>query len=775
MSCLLRLRGVFALILVCGFAAELAAAPRLLIVDLYLNDQHQGDTFVLQEDDGEFFIAEQHLREWQIVHPWPSVLIFRGKKYYALGGFAGTSAELDQRTLELRVAMPASLMPVRTVDLAKSDIRPTIEDFGAYLDYDVNWLANDSTGQRSVYGLVQPVVFGSFGNVVSKLSYRDNSGGNFYGDFDEGEGLKVLELTYTRDDPVRMRSLRIGDVITFPGTQGRALRLGGLQIATNFETQPAFIRYPLPSFFGETTVPTALDVYINGQLRRSEQVEAGRYVLEDIPAVNGAGQMQVVTRDALGRQQVFAQDFYLSTELLREGLSEYSINLGALREEYGLENFQYGDIAGTANWRYGWREDITLEGHGEFTNGLGMLGGAFQYAAKFGGTIKAGLGVSHGDSRTGTRWQLGYRQQASVLSYSLDVSGSSRDFSLVGNYVPLPKVQLLASAGKNLYDFGSIGISVIHQSFHDNPNRMILSATHSKTFRNFLSLSTFISAINAETKDFTAGIRISMPFGDYHSAGGGVSTSRDNARLEADVRKSLPIGNGYGYHVGVSASDSSFVDAGIILQNEIGRYTADVRSSENAGTVWQMGSTGSIAYLSGLTKPTRQIRDAFAVVNVGGFEGVRVYAENQEIGRTDENGQLFVPGLRPYLGNQLRIELDDLPLNARVGNINTRAAPFYRSGVVVNFDVSMATNVLLRAILPNGSPLPEGAIASINRSDYLFPVGMDGKLYLQGIDRSSEVEIRWNGSVCDIDVPFPSGDAVIAKMGDIVCEPRKGQ
>jgi outer membrane usher protein len=775
MSCLSRLNRVLALIVLCGLAVDAVADSRVLIVDLFLNDQHQGDTFVLQDETGSFFVAESHLREWEIIHPWPSAITFRDENYYPLNGFAGSNAELEQRTLELRVTMPAKLMPQRTVDLARSTIQPTIEDFGAYLDYDLNWLSNNSTGQRSIYSLLQPVVFGAFGNVTSKLSYRNNSNGTFYDDFDSANGLKVLELTYTRDDPAQMRSLRIGDVITFPGTQGRALRLGGIQLATNFATQPTFIRYPLPSFFGETSVPTALDVYINGQLRRSEEVEAGRYVLEDIPAINGAGQMQIVARDALGRQQVFAQDFYLSTELLREGLSEYSFNLGALREEYGLENFRYGDIAGTANWRYGWREDLTVEGHGEFTDGLGMLGGSFQYAAKFGGTIAAGVAASHGDSGTGNRWQVGYRQQASVLSYSLDVSGTSRDFSLVGSQVPLPKLQLLASAGKNFYEFGSIGMSVVHQTFYEDADRMIFSASHSKTFRNFLSLSAFVSVVNAKNNDFTAGIRFSIPFGDYHSAGGGVSASRESSRLEAEVRRSLPIGSGYGYHLGVSASDSSFVDAGVILQNEIGRYTADVRSSENSGTVWQVGSSGSIAYLSGMTKPTRQIRDAFAVVNVGGLEGVRVYAENQEVGRTDANGQLFVPGLRPYLGNQLRIELDDLPLNARVGNISTRAAPFYRSGVVVNFDVSMATNVLLRAVMPDGSPLPEGAVARVSHSDEHFPVGMDGKLYLQGIDRSSGVEIRWNGSVCDIDVPYPAEGAVITRMGDIVCEPRLGQ
>jgi len=474
----------------------------------------------------------------------------------------------------------------------------------------------------------------------------------------------------------------------------------------------------------------------------------------------------------MGRQQVFAQDFYLATELLREGLSEYSLNLGVLREDYALENFEYGSLAGAANWRYGLRNDWTVEGHAEFSGQAAMLGSGVQHLLKAGGTGSAGIAFSHSDMGSGARWQIGYRQQASVLSYNVDISGASRGFAAVGDYTEHPQLQALASAGKNLYEYGSLGLSVIHQRFHESATRSIVSATHSKTFRNFLSLTTFVSIIDAETRDFTAGIRFSMPFGEHYSAAGSLTASRGATRADAEFRRALPVGSGYGYHVGVSASDSSFIDAGAMLQGESGRYSVDVRSGSASGSIWEVGTTGSIARLSGMTSFTRQIRDAFAVVNVGGIEGVRVYKENQEIGRTDRNGQLFVPALRPYLGNQLRVELEDLPMNARIGNSRTETTPYYRSGVVVNFDISVTTNVLLRAVYPDGSPLPEGAVAFVRQTGEYFPVGIDGKLYLQGIDRSSEIEIRWSGAVCDIDVPYPTGPEVIARLGDIACEPR---
>ena len=771
MNCRSHVKFALVALCLCGLAAQVRANPEILIVDLILNEQDKGDAIILQDGESDFLLSESVLRAWQIVRPWPEPRKFKGENYYLISGFPGTSAELNERTLELSVEMPPDLMPLRTVALKRNSIRPRIEDYGAYLDYDVNWVNNSSNDESTFYSLLRPVIFGPIGNISANLNYRNYSGGNVFGDLNTGSGLKVMELTYTRDDPEKLRSLRVGDILTQPGAQGRALRMGGIQLATNFDTQPTFIRYPLPSFYGETAVPSALDVYVNGQLRRTESVDAGRFVLENIPAVNGAGQMQIVTRDALGREQVFAQDFYLTTDLLKEGLSDYSLNLGALREDYALENFGYGDFAASGSWRYGLRDNLTIEGNGEYSDSAGMLGGAVQYAPDNGGVVNFGLGLSHSRSGTGTRWQLGYREQASVFSYTIDVSGSSRKFASIGDFAAFPKLQLLASAGKSFYEFGSLGASVVHQEFHAEPARTIFSLSHSKTFSNFLSLSAFVSVINAETNDFTAGVRFSVPFGEHYSAGGGLSASRNDARLEAEVRRNVPVGNGYGYHLGISEGDNSVIEAGTIWQNEIGRYTMDVRSSDAAGSVWQAGGAGSIAYLSGMTKMTRQIRDAFAVVNVAGLEGIRVYAENQEVGRTNADGQLFIPALRPYLGNQLRIEIDDLPLNARINNMRTKAAPFYRSGVVVNFDISVSTNVLLRAITPDGNPLPEGAVAFINESGDEFPVGIDGKLYLQGIDRSSSIEVRWRGQACSLDVPFPSGESVIAKMGNIVCEP----
>jgi outer membrane usher protein len=70
----------------------------------------------------------------------------------------------------------------------------------------------------------------------------------------------------------------------------------------------------LPS--GTATVPSTVDVFVNNQFVTSGQLPPGPFVIDRLPTVSGTGDVSVVVRDALGREQVVTQTFYSSTTLL---------------------------------------------------------------------------------------------------------------------------------------------------------------------------------------------------------------------------------------------------------------------------------------------------------------------------------------------------------------------------------------------------------------------------------------------------------------------------
>ena len=199
-------------------------------------------------------------------------------------------------------------------------------------------------------------LFGTPGVVTNTTLVRDER---------QRRGAVRLDTTWTRDMPARLATLRVGDGISAPGAWGHSVRFGGVQFGTNFATQPTLVTTPLLAARGEAVVPSTVDVFINGRPVASETVPPGPFSIENLPAITGTGELQVVITDALGRQQVLTQPYYSGSILLRAGLNEYSFELGAIREDYGLESFAYGDVVAAGTFRRGITDTFTAEVHGE--------------------------------------------------------------------------------------------------------------------------------------------------------------------------------------------------------------------------------------------------------------------------------------------------------------------------------------------------------------------------------------------------------------------------
>ena len=59
----------------------------------------------------------------------------------------------------------------------------------------------------------------------------------------------------------------------------------------------------------------------------------------DVPVVTGEGTVQVVVRDATGKEVVTSADYFAAQELLKPGLSDYSAEVGFARTNFGAAGF----------------------------------------------------------------------------------------------------------------------------------------------------------------------------------------------------------------------------------------------------------------------------------------------------------------------------------------------------------------------------------------------------------------------------------------------------
>ena len=140
-------------------------------------------------------------------------------------------------------------------------------------------------------------------------------------------------------------TLRLGDTIATGGALAPPVRMAGIQYATNFGTDPAFVTFPLPTIGGLARQDSVVDVFIDNVQREARSVPPGPFALESLPVVTGAGEVQLRVTDLLGREQLITQSYYVSSRLLKPGLHDFGYELGALRRDYGRESFDYGDGA----------------------------------------------------------------------------------------------------------------------------------------------------------------------------------------------------------------------------------------------------------------------------------------------------------------------------------------------------------------------------------------------------------------------------------------------
>jgi len=159
------------------------------------------------------------------------------------------------------------------------------------------------------------------------------------------------------------------------------------------------------------------------------------------------------------------------------------------------------------------------------------------------------------------------------------------------------------------------------------------------------SLIFSLSRLKSETDTTSFNVFWSYPLG------GGTSVSAQHAestnapsRQVAQIQKSLPPGEGWGYRLQVAQQSAQ--QAALYAQHNYGQ--ARLEAAElNGQTRERFGISGAIATLDGQWFLSRHIDSSFGVARVPGFAKVRIYVDNQLAARTNQDGYALLPRLYP--------------------------------------------------------------------------------------------------------------------------------
>lgn len=720
---------------------------------------------MLRSGEGRVLVSRTNLRSWRLRIPGTAGLRYEGEEYLPLDAIPVLRYRVDEPSQTLILgAPPSAFIPVSIRGTETAFEKPDPSPPGAFLNYDLT--ATRSGAETEESALLEPSLFGRWGSWLSDFLERDDDG---------HDRLMRLSTTWTRDQPESATTLRIGDAITgASGLWGASVRFAGVQWGTDFATQPGLITFPLPTIAGATALPSTVDLYVNGALRMSTSVPMGPFQLQNVPAISGDGQIQVVVHDLMGREQVITQPFYASPALLRPGLQDFSYEAGVVRENYGLASEEYGHALLVGTDRLGLSDALTADLHGELLEDQQTLGIGGDWLIPSTGVASAAVAGSHSREGGGALATLGFDRTARRFSFGASIQIADKRFTDVGSLSdqPTPIRMTRAYASVALGRLGSVSFVSARQDYGAGDMVDLTSIREDFQIRRFGFLSLSVTRARAATSDTTVELTFTRSLGERTSATLDATSQAGHQQGVMEVQRNLPAGPGSGYRVSAGMDGSPDGEAEYTWQTAAGTY--DVDAERMLGETQESASAaGGVAFFADQLFPTRSINGSFAVVNVAGEPGVRVYDDNQLVGRTNSQGQVLVPNLLPYEDNQIGIEQADLPLDAEILTMEQKAVPYFRSGALVRFPVIHPHGALITIVLESGKDLPAGALVQAVGRDQEYPSALHGEVYLVDFSTPAVLRARWPGGRCEAtvskDVHIPSDDP-LPQLGPFVCK-----
>ena len=430
-----RLGALIYLILAAAFAqsAELsqATAYEELVLEVRVNGQDLNEMLVvLRDESGGYWLDAADFARLRLNPPLAPAHEQGQRRYLPLSALRGAQLSVDASLSRLDLQAPAgAFLEQRMAAPNSARDAPAPAATGMFANYQLSAQRIGSENSGGAYAELG--LFSNYGVLTSSTAAR----------YVAGVTHNVrLDTTLTRDFPAGLQTLTLGDSVTDPGAWGSALRFAGVRFARNFGIRPDLVTTPLLTASGSAVVPSAVDVFVNNQRVYSQQVQPGPFTIDQLPAVTGAGDVNIVVRDALGREQVLTQSFYSSPVLLAAGLNQYSFAAGKIRENYALTGFDYGPWTGSANLRHGFNDYLTMEAHAEYLQDQGHAAG-LDGALRIGNAGVATATVAAGGDSADNGWLggLGFERVGQRASFGVARAMRRRDSTAPPRSTPPPR------------------------------------------------------------------------------------------------------------------------------------------------------------------------------------------------------------------------------------------------------------------------------------------------------------------------------------------------
>jgi outer membrane usher protein FimD/PapC len=765
-----------------GTSVAVAADEEGMFLDIKVNQVQRGEFATYRAADGDIYVRLSDFPQLGLKRDisLPRVRIEgESGSFVSLRELGATRMDLDTGKMALELELPPEVFDRTALDFGNQATRDslTAAQTSGFLNYR---LADTAYGSADPARTLATEIGLRYGRLLflNQSQFRENGDTSRY----------LTQLVHDR--PEDQQRLIAGDFFGTSGELGSALNMGGLNFSKVYSMTPELIPQPLAGFAGVANSPSQVEVRMGGVPVAYSQVGAGPFQLQNLRQYGGAGDVQVIVRDALGREQLYTFPFYFSEQSLREGLQEYSYSLGKIRTNPGLPSEDYGKTAFSAFHRFGYSDALTLGVRAEAAENLSNAGLSAIWRSDQWGVLSGAVSGSDYAGQVGDAEMLAYNYQQS----NFGLGAVARNYS--PHYAPL---ETLISPFNRSGEYG------VNMSWRLGPNQSLsLGQTLSQTrdqgdtrisslnyFQNLGRNSVLYATLQRTDDDQTSQPNTSLFIGwlyrfdnKYTASASASQDERGHQTLMTQVGRDIPTGEGLGYRVGWTGTQPDNADRfngyaqwnlpAASLSVDANTYPAQGGSADYR----ELAIGGSVAFAGSAWGLSRQINDSFAIVQMGApVSGVPVMVNSQQMGVSNASGQVINPSVGSFYESRISVDDKNVPLNYVMGRDFFTVKPAYRSGVGVNFGLRRMRGLdgVIRMREGNDTPTADNRLVTLTREGVLeqeIQVGRGGHFYIENIAPGEyHGEIRTTNQSCRFVMQVPdTGEVVFTLPGDLICE-----
>ena len=773
-------------------------------VPLVWNERVLGDVIVQIAPDGQAAIEAETLRT-QLVRLLNEVGVRALDEAIAGDPFvtpaelaiAGIGIEFDMGQLELRVvSLDGSYRPVqplRGISEEPNPLEPTIvpADFSAYLNTNFNLVYRDldDTFAPDVF------LFGAarYRNVVLEVD------GGFTENFDD-DGYRFYRRAARAvyDEPEKNRRWSAGDLQLFGG--GGLLRtpfIGGVALEKSRRTfDPISPRVSFANREVVLTAPSTVEVIVNGAPYQTLDLPPGTYTLDDLPIRIGSNDVQLVVRDASGRERTTRFDYFFDPIELDAGEEEYTAAFGVLATELDLQPDYSDTLVFVGNYRKALSELLILGGGVQLSEDIQLVSGEVRAVPQvipgsfdFQGAVSTGAGTGFA---LGASYRLTFGGGLAQKRFAASINYESENFRSLGEFQTfrLENVSVNATYSQNITERLSVVLGGNHFARGGGFSQSTVFADGNYRIRDDIRATFGVEygSGSAFGRNFGVRLGVSVLLGARTRADASYQSRRALARASISRGADTNVGS-YGYAVNLQDSEGNTSVDGVFdyIANRFEARASLGTSGTGFGTVtdnrtarFQIGT--SFAFADGAFGIGRPVQDSFLLAQPHETlkSGNVIAGRSLSVGEFEASsgplGAAVVNRLTSYNAQTIQYDIDDLAAGYDIGSGVARVEPPFRSGykLVAGNDRFVSVVGFMR-IDGDDAALAVGRITSEDDEGFEpqpFFTNSAGRFGIIGLAPGKTYQVRLNkgGQTFSIEVPPDNDGLYRLETVDLVTE-----